>query len=109
MEYLIKILGAPFLFAKEEESINMRKVNNMKTWMRSNYTIEEINFDYSLHAFKLVSDDGTVLGNIYPASVEDMQEIIVELDNGANPIEDKWEDGNGNTLSFEQEDKQYED
>lgn len=72
----------------------------MKTWNVDTLTIYETEFDYDLHVFD-VYNNGKFLGTIYPASVEDMQHCVAEFDNGVNPIEAHWEDGNGNTLNYE--------
>ena len=69
----------------------------MRTWTRKGYHVEERGYDYDLHCFAVVQ-----LGQedhiIYPATIEDMQAIIADLDNGADV--DGWEDGMGNTISI---------
>lgn len=67
----------------------------MKTWERKGYKIEERDFDYSLHVFAVIQD-GQEEQIIYPATIEDMQEIIADLDAGAEVK--GWEDGNGNDI-----------
>lgn len=41
------------------------------------------------------------LGAVYPYSIDDMEACIVELDNGNDPITDKWEDGLGNCCTLD--------
>ncbi|WP_270324988.1 hypothetical protein [[Eubacterium] hominis] len=53
----------------------------------SNY--EKINF---------YNDNDEYLGNVI---TDDMESCIRDLENGANPIEDQWEDGAGTTLRIE--------
>ena len=70
---------------------------NMRTWTTTNgVEIEEIEWDYSLHAF-LVRYNGEEK-TVTPDSIEDMQSIIEALDAGADPIAERWEDGLGNPL-----------
>lgn len=73
----------------------------MRTWEFADGTIvEETEFDYDLHILK-VYNHGKYLGSIYPADIEDMKKLFDELDSGSNPIEDKWEDGDGNTCNID--------
>lgn len=69
----------------------------MRTWQRKGYTVEERAFDHDLHCFAVVQP-GQEDQIIYPATIEDMQAIIADLDNGADV--DGWEDGMGNTISI---------
>jgi hypothetical protein len=71
----------------------------MKTWKTALVTIEEVNFDHDLHAFEVYNHGGAMIGTINPDSVEVMEVLIADLDNGACPVADSWEDGNGNTCS----------
>lgn len=71
----------------------------MKTWKTNFAIIEEVDFDYDLHAFDVYNHSGNKLGTIHPASIEDMKSLIADLDNGDCPIADGWEDGNGNTCN----------
>lgn len=72
----------------------------MREWNFSNgITVEEIEHDYSLHAFE-VYHNGKHLGNIYPDTIEDMENCITELDAGHDPISGGWEDGLGNSCSM---------
>lgn len=68
----------------------------MKTWARDGYKVVEKPFDFDLHVFDVIRDDGKVISTIYPATIEDMNAIIRDLDNGEDV--DGWEDGNGNTI-----------
>ncbi len=70
---------------------------NLKIWERKGYTVEEKEFDYDLHQFEVIKD-GEVIATITPGSIEDMNQIIEDLDNGEDV--DGWEDGNGNTISI---------
>lgn len=69
----------------------------LKTWERNTYTVEEREFDGDLHEFDVVKD-GEVIATINPETIEDMQAIIEDLDNGEDV--DGWEDGNGNTINI---------
>lgn len=68
----------------------------MKTWERDTYYIEEEAFDYSLHKFVVYTNDGEVIAEIVPNSIEDMEAVIADLDNGADVH--GWEDGQGETI-----------
>lgn len=41
------------------------------------------------------------LGTVYPDTIEDMESCINDLDNGDNPITNGWEDGCGNSCTFD--------
>ena len=69
----------------------------LKTWERNTYTVEEREFDGDIHEFDVVKD-GEVIATINPETIEDMQAIIEDLDNGEDV--DGWEDGNGNTINL---------
>ena len=69
----------------------------MKTWIRQNYIVKEIEFDYDLHAFAVITDEGLVK-KIYPTTYATMEQIISDLDAGADV--NGWEDGNGNTITI---------
>lgn len=58
--------------------------------------VEEIDYDYDLHAFRM-SRGGRVV-DVVPNSIEQMNEMIKELDEGACPSNDNWEDGNSNFI-----------
>jgi len=68
----------------------------MKTWLRNGYKVVEKPFDFDLHVFDVIMDNGYFVCTIYPATIEDMDAIIRDLDNGEDV--DGWEDGNGNTI-----------
>lgn len=70
----------------------------MRTWVREGYTVEEVEFDHDLHEFEVKKGD-EVIATITPGSIEDMQAIIEDLDNGEDV--NGWEDGNGNTISVD--------
>ena len=69
----------------------------LKTWERNTYTVEEREFDGDLHEFDVIKN-GEVIATINPETIEDMQAIIEDLDNGEDV--DGWEDGNGNTINI---------
>lgn len=73
-------------------------VNEMRTWKRDGYEVNEVEFDYDLHEFKVVKDDGEVIATITPQDVDDMEMMAEMLDNGEGL--DGWEDGMGNTISI---------
>ncbi|WP_077297461.1 hypothetical protein [Virgibacillus pantothenticus] len=70
----------------------------MRTWVRETYTVEEKDFDGDLHEFEIVQN-GKVVGTINPATVEDQEQIIEDLNNGEDV--NGWEDGNGNVISLD--------
>lgn len=72
----------------------------MKTWKTNLVTVEEVAFDHDLHTFEVYNHAGAKLGTITPASIEDMNDLIADLDDGACPVADNWEDGNGNTCNI---------
>ena len=69
----------------------------LKTWERNTYTVEEREFDGDLHEFDVIKN-GEVIATITPETIEDMQAIIEDLDNGEDV--DGWEDGKGNTINI---------
>jgi len=69
----------------------------MKTWLRDGYKVVEVPFDHDLHQFNVVQD-GEVLFEINPATLEDQAQIIADLDAGHGV--DGWEDGMGNTITI---------
>ncbi|PFX43534.1 hypothetical protein COL32_14495 [Bacillus pseudomycoides] len=72
----------------------------MRTWNREGYKVVEIELDFDLHAFEVIKDE-ELIATITPNTIEDMQQIIEDLDNGENV--NGWEDGMGNTISIEVE------
>lgn len=74
--------------------------NNMKTWTKNGYAIYENAYDGDLTMLKFYDDEDNYLGNVTFGSVEQMEHDYSLLDDGADPIEDGWEDGNGNLLDI---------
>lgn len=73
----------------------------MREWdFENGITVEECAYDYDLHCFK-VYDNGKHLGSIYPATIEDMESCIEDLDAGYDPITSGWEDGMGNVCNID--------
>ncbi len=68
----------------------------MKTWKRTGYKVIERSFDYDLHEFDVIRDDGEIIATITPDSIKLMREIITDLDAGEGV--DGWEDGKGNMI-----------
>ena len=56
----------------------------------------EIDHDADLHAFAVEYGGHEVL--VVPGTIEEMTDAIRDLHEGACPIDDGWEDGNGRTL-----------
>lgn len=77
--------------------INNKEEFKMKMWNRDSYTVEMIEHDADLKAFEVTQGDN--IQTIYPATIEDMEMIIAELDAGEDV--DGWEDGMGNTISVD--------
>lgn len=69
----------------------------MRTWERKGYEVVEVELNGDLHEFEVVKD-GEVIATITPDTIEDMEQIIADLDNGEDV--DGWEDGMGNTISI---------
>ena len=53
----------------------------MRTWEREGYKVVEKEFDYDLHEFDIVKN-GETIATINPGSIDDMENIIKDLDNG---------------------------
>jgi len=70
----------------------------MRTWTRKDYTVREIEFDYDLHQFEVVRDNGEIVATITPADLANQKEIIEALNAGEDV--DGWEDGMGNTITI---------
>ena len=70
----------------------------MRTWERKGYEVVEVEFDGDLHEFEVVKD-GEVIATITPDTIEDMEQIIEDLDNGEDV--NGWEDGMGNVISID--------
>lgn len=69
----------------------------MKTWTTDCCTIVEIAYDHDCHAYEVYVDD-QLISTIYPDCVEASDSIRNDLDNGACPVCERWEDGCGNTI-----------
>lgn len=73
----------------------------MRNWkFESGIEVYEREFDGDLHEFKVYNGDD-LLGTINPAIIEDMESIILDLNNGHDPVAETWEDGKGNTCCEE--------
>lgn len=70
----------------------------MRTWKRNGYEVVEVEFDGDLHEFEIVQND-EVIATITPNTIEDMEAIIKDLNNGEDV--NGWEDGMGNTIYIE--------
>lgn len=65
----------------------------MKKWEFASYTVHE-----ETDVLRFEDLEGNVLG--YVSNIHE-NGLIEDLDNGADPIEDGWEDGLGNTISLD--------
>src|SRR5699024_4253450 len=63
----------------------------MKTWEFENYTVYE-----ETDVLRFENEEGDVIGHVS----KDGDTLSEELDNGADPIADGWEDGIGNTIDI---------
>ena len=70
----------------------------MRTWVRNGYKVVEVEFDYDLHQFEVISDNGEIIATITPPDLDNQNEIIKALDAGEDV--EGWEDGHGNTISI---------
>jgi hypothetical protein len=75
--------------------LKLKEENEMRTWEREGYIVQEVEFDGDLHEFEIVKN-GEVIATITPADTEDMERIIADLDAGEDV--NGWEDGMGNTI-----------
>lgn len=74
----------------------------MRTWNTENCHVMEQNFNYSLHRLAIFTADAKrFLGYVTPATVEDFDHCVEDLDNGGCPVRDGWEDGQGNTCNLD--------
>ena len=78
------------MFKKEDK--------RMRTWVRNGYKVVEVEFDYDLHQFEVISDNGEIIATITPPDLDNQNEIIKALDAGEDV--EGWEDGHGNTISI---------
>ncbi len=69
----------------------------IRMWERKGYSVVEMEFDGELHTFDIIKGE-EVIATITPNTIEDMNQIIKDLDNGEDV--DGWEDGMGNTISI---------
>ena len=70
----------------------------MRIWERTGYKVIEVEFDYDLHQFQIVRDNGEIVATITPPDLNSQKEIVEALDAGEGV--DGWEDGHGNTISI---------
>ena len=70
----------------------------MKTWIRKGYKVREIEFDYDLHQYQVVRDNGEIIATITPPDLDNQNEIIKALNAGEDVA--GWEDGHGNTITI---------
>lgn len=85
-------LAAYYQHFKEE-------LEKMKEWNVEDVLVKEVALDGNLHRFQVYYQD-TLTGTITPASLEEMEQIIQNLDKGGNPLAEGWGDGLGNNLSY---------
>lgn len=73
-----------------------------KNWKRNGYEVQEMPFDYDLHSFDVWTQDKDpqLIATITPATIEDMNEIKKDLDNGESV--QGWEDGMGQAIDLRQ-------
>lgn len=73
----------------------------MREWKFDNgIEVYESEFDYDLHCLKVYNGE-KYLGTVYPACIEDMESCFKDLDAGNDPITSGWEDGCGNSCTFD--------
>lgn len=70
----------------------------MNTWITEKAAVFEVSYDYDLHSLAVYDLTGEKIGEIYPNTIEEMNAMIDQLDNGACPVEEGWEDGLGNVI-----------
>ncbi|OUB76466.1 hypothetical protein COM94_16910 [Bacillus thuringiensis] len=69
----------------------------MRTWEREGYKVVEVEHNFDLHAFDVIKKE-KVVATITPNTIEEMNQIIEDLNDGEDV--DGWEDGMGNTISI---------
>lgn len=85
-------------FEKIYEEMDKMKTN----WKLEKYYVQLEEFDYDLKKLGFyTNDDDELLGYVYPASIEDIESMVSDLNKGVDPIEYRWEDGYGNTLDID--------
>jgi uncharacterized protein YkuJ len=75
-----------------------KEEKQMRTWVRNGYKVVEVEFDYDLHQFEVVRDNGEIIATITPFDLDDQNDIIEALDAGQGV--EGWEDGMGNTITI---------
>lgn len=74
----------------------------MKTnWEFDNYYVQLEDHDHDLKKFGFYTNEHNLLGYLCPDTIEDMEDTIAELNDDADPIEEGWNDGLGNTVNIE--------
>lgn len=68
-----------------------------KQWHFKDYAVYEESCDRTLRFEDL---DGEILGYVVAGDNADHHANVEALDGGANPIDERWEDGGGNTVSL---------
>ncbi len=87
---VVRVALEMFRIKKEEKQ--------MRTWERNGYKVREVEFDYDLHQYQVIRDNGEIIATITPASLDDQNDIIKALDAGQGV--EGWEDGHGNTITI---------
>lgn len=72
---------------------HLKEMNEMKVWEFKGYTVYE-----ESEVLKFEDKEGNLLG--YVSNIHEYN-LIDELDNGADPIADGWEDGVGNIIGMD--------
>jgi hypothetical protein len=85
---VVRVALEMFRYKKEDK--------RMRTWVRNGYKVVEVEFDYDLHQFEVISDNGEIIATITPPDLDNQNEIIKALDAGEDV--EGWEDGHGNTI-----------
>lgn len=77
------------------------------TCVKCNCHIETVDFDFDLKHIKVTNEEGSWL--IQPMDIEHMESLLDEIKDGACPICDDWEDGNGNAVGSVYPDQEQEE
>ncbi|MGE1217662.1 hypothetical protein [Bacillus toyonensis] len=104
-EVIAKKVGNSWILDKNQQNPKGgRKIRlggeKMRIWEREGYKVVEENFDGELHAFAVIKGE-EVVTTITPGTIEDMNQIIEDLNDGEDV--NGWEDGMGNTIYIEVE------
>lgn len=71
--------------------------DEMGVWeLPSGVVVKEVEFDADLHMFEVYYNGR--MHTVVPMDVDDMQECIDDLNTGADPLFDGWNDGLGHNL-----------